>query len=106
MLAIIVPLTVKGTDSDLAPPCRTCALPDVELRATVATTCVSLQLTTVASLLPSHTVPCADPKFEPEIVTCAPGAPASGDRLEMLGAAVITAKETPLLATPLTVTTT
>ena len=63
--------TVNGTLFDQTPPCCTCAIPDVELAATVATTCVSLQLTTFARVLPSHTipVPCAAPNPEPETVT-------------------------------------
>lgn len=32
---------------DHTPPCRTCAVPDFAPEATVATTCVSDQLTTV-----------------------------------------------------------
>ena len=75
---------------DQTPPCCTCAVPDVELDATVATTRVSLQLTTVPAALPSHTVPapCAAPKREPEMVTCVPAAPDVGDRLVMLGGTV------------------
>jgi hypothetical protein len=51
-------------------------------------------------------VPCAAPKFVPAIVTLAPTNPDIGLRLVMLGAATVTVKITPLLATPSTVTTT
>ena len=50
-------------------------------------------------------VPWVEPKFVPVIVTEAPTAPDVGDKLVMLGAAT-TVNEEPLLATPLTVTTT
>jgi hypothetical protein len=51
-------------------------------------------------------VPCVAPNFAPAIVTDAPTNPDVGFRLAMLGAAVVTVKLTPLLATPPTVTTT
>ena len=62
---------------DQTPPCCTLIVPVVELGATVTTICVSLQLTTVARVLPTHTVPrpCTAPNPVPVIVTCAPGAP-------------------------------
>jgi hypothetical protein len=58
-----------------------------------------------AGLLPSHTVPvpCADPKPEPEMVTCKPAAPEVGDRLLMMGGTV---KFHPLEGAPATLTTT
>ena len=49
--------------------------------------------------------PCVEPKFAPVIVTEVPTAPEVGDRLVIEGGG-ITVKETPLLGTPLTVTTT
>jgi hypothetical protein len=74
------------------------------LAATVATTCVSLQLTGVAKVLPSHTapVPCAAPKPEPEMAICTPAAPDAGDRPVMTGGTV---KFHPAEAAPATVTT-
>ena len=65
------------------------------------------QLVTVADVPLNFTVlvPCVVPKFVPVIVTGAPTAPLVGDKLVMLGAAT-TVNEEPLLATPLTVTTT
>jgi hypothetical protein len=50
-------------------------------------------------------LPCVEPKFVPVIVTDAPTAPDVGDRLVMLGAAT-TVNDTPLLFTPLALTTT
>src|SRR6266545_3781410 len=46
------------------------------MAATAATICVWLQLTTAPKALPSHTLPlpCAEPKPEPVIVICEPGA--------------------------------
>ena len=51
------------------------------------------------------TVP-VEPKLAPEIVTDVPTIPEAGDRLVMFGAVADTMKLTPLLAVPLTVTTT
>src|SRR5271170_926431 len=67
---------------------------------------VALQLVTVVAAVPlNFTVlaPCVDPKFVPVIVTDSPTTPDGGHRLVMLGATV---NDDPLLATPLTVTTT
>jgi len=47
-----------------------------------------------------------EPKFAPVIVTAAPTGPEVGDKLLIVGAVEGTVKLTPLLATPLTVTTT
>jgi hypothetical protein len=71
---------------------------------------VALQLVGVAVVPLNFTVPvaCVVPKFVPVIVTETPTAPDVGDKLVMLGAAA-TVKVfplPPLLATPLTVTTT
>jgi len=51
-------------------------------------------------------VPCVAPKLTPAIATDVPTGPETGLRLVMLGAVDVTEKEKPLLATPLTVTTT
>jgi hypothetical protein len=50
-------LTVTVTEFDHTPPCSTCATPLFEPVATLATICVSLQLTTTPYVLPSHTLP-------------------------------------------------
>ena len=65
------------------------------------------QLVTVADVPLNFTVlvPCVEPKFVPVIVTGAPTTPDVADKLVMFGAAT-TVNEEPLLATPLTVTTT
>jgi hypothetical protein len=69
---------------------------------------VALQLVGVAVVPLNFTVldPCVAPKFAPAIVTEIPTSPDVGFKLEMLGAAVVTVKLAPLLATPPTVTTT
>ena len=51
-------------------------------------------------------VSCVAPKFTPAIVTGVPMGPETGFRLVMLGAVDVTVNARPLLATPLTVTTT
>ena len=68
---------------------------------------VALQLVGVAEVPLNLTVlvPWVVPKFAPVIVTEAPTAPVVGDKLVMLGAAT-TVNDLPLLAAPLTVTTT
>src|SRR6266581_1224535 len=69
---------------------------------------VPFQLVGVSAAPPKVTVlvPCEVPKFAPKIVTDVPTGPDVGFRLVMLGAGVVTAKFTVLLATPPTVTTT
>ncbi len=55
---------------------------------TSATMLVALQLETVAAVVPLNVTvlePCADPKFEPEIVTKVPTGPEVGFRLVILG---------------------
>ena len=71
---IVGVITVNATELDERPFCCTTALPDCALAATVATICESLQLTTVAGAVPSHTepVPRVAPKYEPLTVTCVP----------------------------------
>ncbi len=90
-VAIVAVLTLKGTALDQVPSWCTRADPDAALDATVATICVSLQLTTVPAALPSHTapVPCAEPKPEPEIVTCTPAAPVVGETPVMVGGLMV-----------------
>src|SRR5499425_3826571 len=81
--------------------------PVVAPAGTGATMLVADQLVGVAVVPLNFTVlvPCVAPKFVPVIVTEVPTGPLVGDRLVMLGATV-TVKLTPLLARPLTVTTT
>jgi hypothetical protein len=86
----------------------TTTLPVVAPDGTVATIEVALQLPIVVAVVPLNAtvlVPCVDPKFVPAIVTEAPTAPEVGDKLVILGADT-TVNDDPLLATPLTVTTT
>jgi hypothetical protein len=74
----------------------------------VAFIVVAFQLVIVVAVVPlkvSVLVPWVAPKLVPVIVTAAPTAPEVGDRLVMLGADT-TVNVLPLLATPLTVTTT
>jgi len=80
----------------MTPLCNTRALPDWALAATVATTCVSLQLTTVAAwAVPSHTcpLPCAAPKAEPAMVTVSPGPAGLGVTPEIVGVTTVNATE-------------
>ncbi len=86
----------------------TTTLPVVAPVGTEATIDAALQLVIVVAVVPLNVtvlVPWVAPKFAPVIVTDAPTAPEVGERLVMLGAAT-TVNEEPLLATPLTVTTT
>ena len=68
--------------------------------ATVATTCVSLQLTTTPYVLPSHTfpLPWLAPKPVPVIVICVPAIPVVGVTLVMFG--VLTVRFTVFDHTP------
>jgi hypothetical protein len=66
---------------------------------------VSLQLWIVPYVLPSHASPGTAPKPEPEIVTDAPAEAAIDETLEITSAG-LTVNGVPLLASPLTVTTT
>jgi hypothetical protein len=86
----------------------TTTFPVVAPVGTVALIVVAFQLVIVFAVVPlNFTVPepLVDPKFVPVIVTDAPTAPDVGDRLVMPGAGA-TVNVLPLLATPLTVTTT
>src|SRR5882757_9289746 len=90
--------TVKPDPMLALPPTVTTTLPVIAPAGTVATIEVVLQLViVVAVVLVNFTVPVV-PKFNPVIVTDAPTAPESGDKLLMLGKTV---KADPLLSTPL-----
>src|SRR6185436_7709508 len=81
MLLIVGVMIVKVIELLHVPACCTDALPEATFESTVATICVSLQLTMLpASLLPSHTLPlpCTAPKPVPVSVTCVPGTPLVG----------------------------
>src|SRR5258708_25206203 len=90
------------------PPTVTTTLPVVAPLGTVTAMLVAFQFAGVA-LVPLNVtvlVPCVEPKFVPVMVTAVPTTPEVGFRLVMFGAGVLTVKVTPLLAIPLTVTTT
>ncbi len=97
--------TVKLTPLVATPLTVTTTLPVVAPVGTGTTMLVSFQLVGVAAFPLNFTVlvPCVEPKLVPVIVTDAPTAPEAGDKLVTLG---ITVNDEPLLATPLTVTTT
>jgi len=101
-------VTVKFTPLLATPPTVTTTFPVVAPAGTGAAMLVALQLVGVVAtpLNVTALVPCIAPKFAPAIVTDAPTNPDVGFRLVMLGAATVTVKLTPLLATPPTVTTT
>lgn len=97
--------TVKLTPL-LAPPATvTTTFPVVAPDGTGTPMLIALQLVGVAAVPLNFTVlePWLDPKVVPVMVTGAPTAPVVGERLVMPGRTV---KAEPLLATPLTVTTT
>ena len=98
-------VTVNKTRLLPIPLTITMTLPVVAPAGTGATMVVSLQLVGVAVDAPKVTalVPCVAPKLVPVIVTDVPTGPDVGEMLVMFGA---TLKATPLLAKPLTVTTT
>ncbi len=109
MLGPEADVTVKNTPLLAAPATATTTFPDITPAGTGAIMLVALQLVGVASVPLNVTVlvPCDDPKLVPVIVTKAPTGPEAGLRLVMLGPeADVTVKNTPLLATPATVTTT
>jgi len=99
--------TVNAAPLLFTPLANTTTLPVVAPVGTVTLIDVALQLVTVAVVPLNFTVPVpwVEPKFVPVTVTAAPAAPEVGERLVMLGAAT-TVNDTPLLAVPLTVTTT
>jgi hypothetical protein len=86
-LAIFGVLTVRFTVFDHTPPCSTWAVPVFDPVATLATTCVSLQLTTTPYVLPNHTfpLPWLAPKPVPVIVTGVPANAVAGVTLAMTG---------------------
>jgi hypothetical protein len=100
-------VTVKLTPLLAWPPTATITLPVVAPIGTGATMLVALQLVGVAAVPLKLTalVPCVLPKLVPLIVTGVPTAPEVGDRPVTAGIGlVVTAKLTPLLARPPTVT--
>ncbi len=104
-----IEVTVKLTPLLATPPTVTTTFPVMAPVGTDVARLVPLQLVTVAAVPLNVTVlvPCVDPKFAPVIVTAVPTGPEVADRLVITGAEVgVTAKFTPLLTTPPTVTTT
>jgi hypothetical protein len=89
------------------PPTVTTTLPEVAPAGTGLTMLVPAHVVAVASepLKLSVLLPCALPKFDPEIVTEFPIAPGLGEIAVTLGEGT-TVKLIPLLATPLAFTTT
>jgi len=107
-LMLVMPgVTAKLTPLLANPPTVTTTFPEPSARllGTGTTMLVSLQLVGVAAVPLNVTVlvPCSAPKVVPVIVTDMPTGPDAGIKLVMPG---VTAKPTPLLATPATVTTT
>ncbi len=100
-------MTVNDTPLLACPLTVATTLPVVPPVGTGTTIEAALQLVGVAAepLKVTVLVPWVDPKFVPVIVTEVPTTPEVGDRLLIDGGGT-TVKETPLLACPLTVTTT
>jgi uncharacterized protein YjeT (DUF2065 family) len=101
-------VTVKAEPLLACPLTVTTTLPVTAPVGTDVTMLAPFQLVGVAFTPAKATVlvPCVAPKFAPVIVTAVPTAPELGLRLVILGAGTVTAKAEPLLACPLTVTTT
>lgn len=99
--------TVNATPLLASPPTVTTTFPELAPLGTTTTMVEALQLVELAAVPLKVTVlePCDVPKFDPAMVTEAPTGPEAGLRLEMLGGTK-TVKGAPLLARPLTVTTT
>ena len=99
--------TVNATPLLASPPTVTTTFPELAPLGTTTTMLEALQLVELAAVPLKVTVlePCDVPKFDPAMVTEAPTGPEAGLRLEMLGGTK-TVKGAPLLARPLTVTTT
>ena len=99
-----------GRDTFLAtPPTVTTTLPLLAADGTIATIDVEVQFTIFVTNVPlNETVllPCDEPKFAPLIETCDPTGPEVGDTVLIVAVVPGTIKLTPLLGTPLTVTTT
>jgi len=102
---VIAGVTMKFMPLLVKPPTVTTTLPLAAPGGTVTVIAGSLHEVDVAGVPLNVTVlvPCVDPKFEPVILTEVPSGPEVGLKLLILG---VTVKTTPLLATPLTVTTT
>src|SRR6267142_154629 len=102
-------VTAKRTPLLATPPTDTRTLPVVAPAGTGTRIWVSLQLFVLAdtplNVTPLTLVPTVGPKFVPLMVTTAPMGPDVGLMPEIFGGGV-TVKGKPLLATPLTVTTT
>jgi hypothetical protein len=105
---VIDKVTVNNTPLLTPPLVVTTTLPVVAAIGTTATIEVLLQLwieVAVAPLNVTVLVPCVEPKFVPVIVTAVPTAPEAGERPVVVGGERMV-NNTPLLTTPLTVTTT
>jgi hypothetical protein len=108
LVSVGVASTVNETPFVETPLAVTTTLPVVAPVGTTATIDVALQLVIDVTVVPLNftpPIPCVDPKFVPVIVTEAPNAPEVGDRLVSVGVAR-TVNDTPLVDTPLAVTTT
>src|SRR5882762_1121811 len=102
-------VTVKFEPLLATPPTVTTTFPVVAPLGTGTTMLVALQVvgTDGTPLNVTVLVPCEEPKFVPVIVTDVPTSPRGGVRLTRVGrGGAVTVKRTPLLATPLAVTTT
>src|SRR5439155_940764 len=99
-LVMLGVLTVRFTVFDHTPPCNTCETPVFEPDATLATICVSLQLTTTPYVLPSQTLPLPwlAPKPVPVMVICVPAIAVVGVTPVIFG--VLTVRFTVLDHTP------
>jgi hypothetical protein len=100
--------TVNGTPLLAMPPSVTTTLPVVAPLGTLTVIEPAAQLATLVTAVPLNLtvlVPCGEPKPDPEIVIEAPTGPEDAESPVMLGADT-PVKVGPLLATPLTVTTT
>src|SRR6266850_2393055 len=100
-------VTVNETPLLASPPTVTTTLPVAAPAGTGTTMLVADQPVGVAAvpLNVTELLPCVAPKLVPAIVTAVATGPVVGDRLVMVGGTV-TVNETPLLASPPTVTTT
>jgi hypothetical protein len=98
--------TVNSTPLLFIPVTCTTTFPVVAVAGTCTTTPLALQLNGLAVVPLKVTVldPCVAPRLVPAIVTVVPTGPAVGFRLVMVSGT--TMNKTPLLAVPLTVTTT
>jgi hypothetical protein len=100
--------TVNSTPLLATPLTVTTTLPVIAPLGTITPTAVEFQKEALPTLIPLKAtvlLPWLAPKLVPAIVTIVPTGPRRGDKPDMLGG-TITVKGTPLLARPLTVTTT